>query len=80
MQILDSDQYALPGTNKRFVHLATVGRNTREFIYFIDRITNERYIEEITGGHLEFIEKESLAKEIEDFLVQRLNLDKILVT
>lgn len=60
IQILNSKRFPLRGTNGRFVHLATLGWNLREFLCFLDTKTGQVYIEEITGGHLEYIQDESL--------------------
>ena len=79
MKFLNTDQFALPGTQNRFIHLATIAKGAREFIYLIDRETYKRYIEEITGGHLELIKDDNLAKELEDFANYN-KLGEILIT
>jgi hypothetical protein len=69
MKLIDTNRHYLKGTNDRFLHLATVQMGVREFICFADLLTRKPpYIEEVTGGHLEFIEDEQLAKALEDFL------------
>ncbi len=45
--------FPLTGTNNRFWHLASINYNSakpREFMYFEDRLTGQRYVEEITNG------------------------------
>lgn len=71
MRLIDTNRYYLQGTNNRFVHVATVSDNFREFISFFDRLDRKLYIEEMTGGSLIFIEDDSLAKEISDFLFDK---------
>jgi hypothetical protein len=51
----------------RFEHRVTLGRRAREFMVFVDNITQKLYIEEITGGHLSFIEDEGLFQELYRF-------------
>ena len=64
-----SDRYILLGTEGRFLHLATVHRNTREYLCFQDLKTNKVYIEEVTlAGNLEFIPDENLVIDIAKFL------------
>lgn len=69
MKLLNSNIFPLPGTNKSFNHLATLSHGFKEFMYFIDTLTGKTYIEEITGGHLSFVEDENLVEEIEQFLI-----------
>lgn len=65
----NSDRYLLPGTQGRFLHLATVHRNTQEYICLQDLKTKKTYIEEVTlTGSLEFIEDDSLVRDIARFL------------
>lgn len=67
MKFLDRNKYALKGTNGRFFHLASIQHGVREYMCFVDKHTTKIYIEEITGGHLEFIKDESLANELAAF-------------
>jgi len=68
IKLVDTNQFALPGTNERFIHIATLVKGVQEFMYFVDLETQHRYLEAITGGHLEFIEDEELVKELEEKL------------
>lgn len=69
MRLVDSNRFYLPNTNGQYLHLATVQRNLREYICFAHVATQQVYIEEITGGSLEFIEDDQLAAALHDFLV-----------
>jgi hypothetical protein len=68
MQIADTNRYWLPG-QKRFLHLCTIFEGVREFIAMFDTQDKGMYIEEVSGGHLSRIEDDSLAQELNDFLV-----------
>ena len=57
------------------MHLATVHDNFREFMCFIDKQTQKVYIEEISGGSLQFIEDDQLAHELAAFLTMHKVLD-----
>lgn len=46
------------------MHLATIHYGLREFIYFVDRQTQQSYIEEITGGSLSVIEDDNLWNDL----------------
>lgn len=84
MKLTDTNRYYLqtPATPKRWLHLATVHDSVREFICFADRLTNQIYIEEITGGHLEMIEDDKLAEGLHEFLVYHrvLNMNRPLIS
>jgi len=56
------------GNSNRFWHLATIHYGVREYMYFVDTLTLKTYIEEITGGHLETIEDDSLWQELANFI------------
>lgn len=71
MKLADSNRFYLNGTGERFLHLATVHEQLREYMCFMDLFTQKVYIEEITGGSLQFIEDESLAEELHAFLVDK---------
>lgn len=71
MKIASRKRYLLNNTHGRFVHLATVVHNVREFMYFLDSALNQTYIEEITGGHLSKIEDDSLWYELGAFLQEQ---------
>jgi hypothetical protein len=68
IKILNKNIFFLSGTKKRFKHLASVQMGVREFMCFFDVLTSKVYIEEISGGHLEFIEDDKLAKELAVFM------------
>lgn len=76
--LIDTNRYNLKGTNNRFLHLATVQRGLREYMCFIDKTNGKTYIEEITGGSLQFIEDDFLAEELTNFLTETgvLNIGK----
>ena len=69
-KLADTNRYHLPGQD-RFLHLATVHQNMREFMCMIDTLTQQTYIEEISGGHLEVIKDDGLFQGIHDFLLDR---------
>jgi hypothetical protein len=65
----DSNRFYLPGTRKRFLHLASVNYGLREYVCFADRLTIDIYIEEITGGcSPQLVEDDKLVEAIEEFL------------
>lgn len=64
MKLVDTNRYYLPGTGA--LHLASVQEGVHEYICFY--LAGKIYIEEITGGHLEYIEDDSLAQGLTDFL------------
>lgn len=68
MKVVNSNRFYLKGTQSRFLHLATVENGSREFMCFQDLLTQNTYIEEITGGTLQFIQDDSLAFELAKFL------------
>ena len=68
MYFLNTDLFFLPGTSNRFVHLATLANAFQEFMCFVDVHSEQFYIEEITGGHLEQIKDESLFKDLENYV------------
>ena len=63
-KILNKNRYPLPGTNGRFVHLASIQYSLREFIYFLDTQTRKTFIEEITGGSMEAIDDDNLWNDL----------------
>ena len=75
MRLISTNRYYLPGTANRFLHLATIQYGLREFMCFNDIQTQKTYIEEITGGHLSFIEDDSLAEALTNFLTEQKVLD-----
>lgn len=73
-QLLNTNRYYLPaGNGKRFQHLATVtsASGLREYICFADHVTQQTYIEEITGGHLTTIDDDHLFHDLHDFLKEK---------
>ena len=74
-KLLDSNLFPLPNSNGRFVHLASIGDDFKEYIAFVDRSTGKCYIEDITGGNLTFIEDDHLAEDLSDFLNNKSLLD-----
>lgn len=64
IKIADKNKYPLPKTNGRFIHIATMHYGLREFIYFVDKATQQSYIEEITGGTLQIIEDDNLWNDL----------------
>jgi hypothetical protein len=75
MYLVDSNRFYLPGTNKRFLHLASVREGIREFVCFADLRTRKVYIEEDSGHSLEFIEDDSLVEELHSYLKDKHILD-----
>lgn len=68
MKLLDTNRFYLKGTNNRFLHLASISEGLKEYMCFADVKTSKLYIEQITGGHLEFIDDDILAKALFDYL------------
>lgn len=73
LKATNTNQFALPGTSERFIHIVTFEKqsgfnSTRTFIYFCDLETSKRYCEEIFGGQLLQIKDEDLLKDIENWL------------
>lgn len=70
MKIINSNRFFLnvPAQPNQWLHLATVQHGLREYMCFQDKLTEEVYIEEVTGGLLEKIEDDSLAQDLENFL------------
>lgn len=72
MRLSDTNRYYLPGTTA--LHLATVIDGVREYICF--HLNEKIYIEEITGGRgPDFIEDDTLATELHNFLTYHKVLD-----
>lgn len=74
-RLVDSNIYEMNGTKGRFYHLASVRDSIREYVCLIDKLTSKVYIEECTGGHLQFIEDDLLALELTKFLEEKGCLD-----
>jgi hypothetical protein len=70
-KVLDSDVFALPGTEGRYIHLGTIQNGLREYLCFLDRQSQKCYIEDFTGGSLNFIEDDTLAFELTKFCEDR---------
>jgi len=72
-KLLDTNRYWLPGLEKRALHIASLSDGLHEYMCF--SVSGKIYIEEITGGHLEFIDDDSLAAALSDFLTHNKVLD-----
>lgn len=70
-KLVNTNRYELPGTNGRFIHLATINDGLREYMCFFDSQEQKCYIEETTHGKLEFIEDDNVAKDLSDFLFDK---------
>lgn len=68
MRLSNTNRFWLPGTNNKALHLATILDGLREYMCFF--LDGKVYIEQITGGSLEFIEDDSLAEELTNFLCE----------
>jgi len=66
MKIKNANKFYLDSF-KRFLHIATVSFRHRDFFVFVDKRNTTFYIEEIVGGHLERIEDNQLAEDLELF-------------
>ena len=81
MKLTDTNRFYLKNTGDRFLHLATVQHLLREYMCFVDLRPGPGtpgpriYIEEITGGQLEFIGDDALAEELTAFLTYHHVLD-----
>jgi len=71
MKVINSNRFYFPGTTA--LHLASIQDGLKEYICFY--LDGKIYIEEITGGHLEFIEDDNLAEELLNFLTLQKILD-----
>lgn len=69
-KLVDSNRYYLANTNDRFLHLGSAHYGLREYMCFADRMTSQIYIEEITGGSMQFIDDDSLAQGLSDFFTE----------
>ena len=69
MKLINSNTFPLSGA-PGWVHLATVHHGLREYMCFRDNVSGKTYIEEVTGGSLEFVRDDSFAKELYDYLVR----------
>ena len=67
MKLVNTNRFYLPGTHA--LHLATIVDSVREYMCFY--LDGHIYIEEITGGHLSFIEDDALAEAIHHFISSR---------
>lgn len=70
-KVVDSNIYEMKGSNGRFYHLGTIHQGLREYICMVDTFTQQCYIEEVTGGHLSFIEDDNLAFDLAKFCEQQ---------
>lgn len=78
-QILDERRFCLQLSKQinkdssvwRFEHRATIGYRGRTFLVLVDNLTTSIYIEEITTGHLEKIEDDSLHTALSVFAEEK---------
>jgi len=71
MKLANTNRFFLAGTRRRYLHMATVFYGLREYMCFVDVYTTRVYIERIIGGQLEFINDDSLAEGLHNFLVYK---------
>lgn len=69
MKISDTDQFPMDD-HQRFIHIVTLVDGKHKYIYFIDRITQKKYVEEETKHGLIMI-SENIMQEIEKILLER---------
>jgi len=69
--LTNSNRFYLPGTRNQFLHLATIAHNFKTYMCFVDKKTEQTYIENISSGQLEFIEDDSLVQSIVNFLIEQ---------
>jgi hypothetical protein len=69
LKIINSDQFAMEGTNGRFIHCATVTNTQtfKDYIYMIDRTNQKKYVEDFTGCTLKQIESDDEWEEMSEF-------------
>lgn len=75
----------MPGGNSHMMHIATIGMGLREFIVMMDRGTSKTYIEEVVlnsmsykddvTANCKFIEDDSLAEDLANFVFDKKILD-----
>jgi len=59
----------------RFEHRATIGYNFKQYMAFVDNLTQQFYIEEIDGGTLRKIDNDDLFEELFHFVDKHHLLD-----
>jgi len=76
-QILSRKSFPLKVDNEkenlvfhRYEHRATIGHGCKEYLIFIDHAKAQSHIEEVTGGHLEAIEDDSLHEALTNFAME----------
>jgi hypothetical protein len=69
-KLADSNIFKMKGSDV-FYHVATIHNGLREYICMIEALTQQCYIEEITGGHLSFIEDDNLALALAQFCEEK---------
>ena len=67
IKAINTNRFYLQNTNRRFIHLVTMIDGIHEFILFLDTVSSQCYIEEITGGQLEAIEDDNLWHDLWSF-------------
>lgn len=77
-QIIDEKRIPLEIFNKdktlsfyRWEQRAIIGKSLRRFIVFVDALTNQNYIEEITTGDIKYIEDDSLHNDLSEFVMNK---------
>lgn len=70
--VINDEWFSLPGTKKRWWHIASIRYKSREFMFFTDKNTGKQYIEEFVNfsgtDDLIKIEDDSLFAAIEYFI------------
>lgn len=70
-KLIDTNRYFLEGTRNNFIHIASIGRGLREFVLLLERSTKKVYLNEITGGNLEYIDDDSLYEDLMNFVEEK---------
>ena len=68
--LADTNKYLLPGTENIY-HIATIHYGVREFIHFADTVSQQSWVEEITGGHLSEIQDDELWEGLCSFIKEK---------
>ena len=74
-KLVDTNRFPLKGTNGKILHLATITKGVREFVFIMDQTTSKTYLEEVTGGRMEWIDDDSLHEDLSHF-VEQVGLNK----
>ena len=68
-KVVDRFVYSLKGA-PTFLHLCSIRSGVREFVLLQDRRTGLVYLNEITTGHLEAVEENSLFEDLGSILAE----------